>query len=132
VLDGAVPADAVLDGAVPAGAMLDGAVPAGAMLDGAVRGGAVRGGPGDETAVADRRVRLHTTRPTEAAAALIAWARAAGVRELPDLRIERPTLEEVYLALVDPAASSAASPVASSAASPVASSAASPVASSAH
>jgi len=49
---------------------------------------------------AGTRVRIETARPTEAAAPLIAWAAAAGVRELPDLRIERPTLEDVYLGLI--------------------------------
>jgi len=89
------------------------ALPADAVLDGedGEDGERPRGEDGERPQVpagaAGRRVRLHTTRPTEAAAALIAWAHAAGVRELPDLRIERPTLEEVYLALVDPAASSA-------------------------
>jgi ABC-2 type transport system ATP-binding protein len=52
------------------------------------------------------RVRIDTARPTEAAAALIAWAAAEGVRELPDLRIERPTLEDVYLALISEASAS--------------------------
>jgi ABC-2 type transport system ATP-binding protein len=31
---------------------------------------------------------------------LIAWARAADVAELPELRVSRPTLEEVYLELI--------------------------------
>jgi ABC-2 type transport system ATP-binding protein len=32
--------------------------------------------------------------------ALLNWAHAVGVAELPDLRIYRPTLEEVYLNLI--------------------------------
>ena len=32
--------------------------------------------------------------------ALLSWAHAAGVAELPALRIYRPTLEEVYLQLI--------------------------------
>jgi ABC-2 type transport system ATP-binding protein len=54
----------------------------------------------------DPRVRIDTARPTEAVAALIAWAAAEGVRELPDLRIERPTLEDVYLDLIRAASDS--------------------------
>jgi ABC-2 type transport system ATP-binding protein len=31
---------------------------------------------------------------------LIGWAHAAGVTELPDLNVHRPTLEDVYLGLI--------------------------------
>ncbi|GAB2915964.1 ABC transporter ATP-binding protein [Nonomuraea fastidiosa] len=43
---------------------------------------------------------LHTHRPTQVLAALLPWAAAAGVGELPDLRVHRPTLEDVYLKLI--------------------------------
>ncbi len=81
---------------------------AGASLPTLPAGSAVRGadrlGVGDSDE--DPRVRIDTARPTEAAAALIAWAAAEGVRELPDLRIERPTLEDVYLGLISQASDS--------------------------
>ncbi len=45
------------------------------------------------------RVVIHTTEPTRVLAPLVAWAAAAG-RELPGLRVVRPSLEDVYLELV--------------------------------
>jgi ABC-2 type transport system ATP-binding protein len=45
-------------------------------------------------------VRLSTRTPTQAVAALTAWAGELGADELPDLQLHRPTLEEVYLTLV--------------------------------
>jgi ABC-2 type transport system ATP-binding protein len=74
---------------------------AGAPLPELPSDAAVREARGDGT-----RVRIDTARPTETAAALIAWAAAEGVRELPDLSIERPTLEDVYLALISEASAS--------------------------
>lgn len=44
--------------------------------------------------------RLTTTRPTEAVRVLTAWASARGV-EVAELTVRRPTLEDVYLRLVD-------------------------------
>jgi ABC-2 type transport system ATP-binding protein len=46
-------------------------------------------------------VSVRTTTPTAVVGALSAWARAAGVDELPELCVLRPTLEDVYLRLVD-------------------------------
>jgi ABC-2 type transport system ATP-binding protein len=45
-------------------------------------------------------VLLHTATPTEVVAALARWAAGAGVPELPDLRVYRPTLEEIYLQML--------------------------------
>ncbi|GAA3005773.1 ABC transporter ATP-binding protein [Streptosporangium longisporum] len=56
--------------------------------------------PGSQAREEARRVSVHTHRPTETLAALLPWAHAAGVRELDELRIHRPTLEEVYLQLI--------------------------------
>ncbi|MFC4589593.1 ABC transporter ATP-binding protein [Sphaerisporangium corydalis] len=48
----------------------------------------------------DEVVTLHTHSPTQALAAILPWAAEAGVHELPDLRVQRPTLEDVYLKLI--------------------------------
>jgi ABC-2 type transport system ATP-binding protein len=45
-------------------------------------------------------VTIATTTPTATVAALAAWARAAGVDELPGLQVTRPSLEDVYLEMV--------------------------------
>lgn len=45
---------------------------------------------------------LATREPTRAAGELIDWARARGIDELPELSIERPSLEQMYLELVGP------------------------------
>jgi ABC-2 type transport system ATP-binding protein len=45
-------------------------------------------------------VSVRTTTPTAVVGALSAWAAAAGVDELPELCVLRPTLEDVYLRLV--------------------------------
>ena len=45
-------------------------------------------------------IRLRTRTPTAVLAALLPWARSAGVEELPDLRVHRPSLEEIYLDLI--------------------------------
>ncbi|MEV7418773.1 ABC transporter ATP-binding protein [Streptomyces sp. NPDC089919] len=52
-------------------------------------------------APAGTAVTLHTAEPTRALAALLPWAREAGAAELTGLRVERPTLEETYLRLID-------------------------------
>jgi ABC-2 type transport system ATP-binding protein len=49
---------------------------------------------------ADNEVRLGTKRPTAIMDALLPWAHAAGADEIPDVRIYRPTLEEIYLDLI--------------------------------
>jgi ABC-2 type transport system ATP-binding protein len=49
---------------------------------------------------ADGMVSVRTTTPTAVVGALSAWASAAGVEELPELCVLRPTLEDVYLRLV--------------------------------
>jgi ABC-2 type transport system ATP-binding protein len=46
-------------------------------------------------------VSVRTTTPTAVVGVLSAWAAAAGVDELPELCVLRPTLEDVYLRLVD-------------------------------
>ncbi len=45
-------------------------------------------------------VAIQTASPTTVVAALAAWAMANGATELPSLSVTRPTLEEVYLAMV--------------------------------
>ena len=57
--------------------------------------------PGDPVLTDERatvEVRTHT--PTAVLAALLPWARAAGVDELPSLCVHQPTLEEIYLDLI--------------------------------
>jgi ABC-2 type transport system ATP-binding protein len=46
------------------------------------------------------RVVLQTDEPTALLATLIAWATAAGVAELPGIRVHQPTLQDVYLQLI--------------------------------
>ena len=46
------------------------------------------------------RARIETTEPTRVLLALTRWATDGGV-ELPDLTVSRPTLEDIYLQLVD-------------------------------
>jgi ABC-2 type transport system ATP-binding protein len=62
----------------------------------------------------DERAVLHTNSPTALVGALAGWARAAGIDELPELRVYRPTLEEIYLELIrdhqDRAAATATAP----------------------
>ena len=60
-----------------------------------VAGGAAAGGPGQFN-----EVRLGTKKPTAIMDVLLPWAHAAGVDEIPDVRIYRPTLEETYLDLI--------------------------------
>ncbi|MFF9645189.1 ABC transporter ATP-binding protein [Kitasatospora aureofaciens] len=58
--------------------------------------------PGAEPAPvgADGVLRIGTHAPTALLAALVPWAHLAGVAELPELRVHRPTLEDVYLDLI--------------------------------
>ena len=49
----------------------------------------------------DGRLSLPTQEPTRHLARLIDWARNRGIDELPELQVERPDLEEMYLELVD-------------------------------
>ncbi|WP_037902132.1 ABC transporter ATP-binding protein [Streptomyces sp. NRRL S-350] len=58
--------------------------------------------PGAEPAPvgADGLLRIATHAPTALLAALVPWAHQAGVGELPELRVHRPTLEDVYLDLI--------------------------------
>ena len=49
----------------------------------------------------DGRLSLPTQTPTVHLARLIDWARNRGIDELPELQVERPDLEEMYLELVD-------------------------------
>ena len=46
------------------------------------------------------RLLVHTAAPTEMVGLLARWAEAAGVSELPELRVYRPTLEEIYLEML--------------------------------
>ena len=55
---------------------------------------AVRVGP-------DGRLSLPTQTPTVHLARLINWSRERGLEEIPELQVERPDLEEMYLELVD-------------------------------
>lgn len=41
-----------------------------------------------------------TDRPTETLSRLISWARSIGHEELPALTVSRPTLEDIYLRLI--------------------------------
>jgi ABC-2 type transport system ATP-binding protein len=49
---------------------------------------------------ADGSVRLQTREPTAVLDALICWAHAFDVDELPGIQVHEPTLEEVYLRLI--------------------------------
>ena len=48
----------------------------------------------------DGMVRIETASPTAVVAALAAWARDTGAGELPALSVTRPSLEDIYLAMV--------------------------------
>ena len=50
---------------------------------------------------ADRRLSLPTQQPTHHLARLIDWSRTHGLSEIPELQVERPDLEEMYLELVE-------------------------------
>lgn len=49
----------------------------------------------------DGRLSLPTQSPTVDLSRLIEWAHSRGLDELPELQVERPDLEEMYLELVD-------------------------------
>ena len=49
----------------------------------------------------DGRLALPTQTPTVHLARLIDWSRDRGLEEIPELQVERPDLEEMYLELVD-------------------------------
>jgi ABC-2 type transport system ATP-binding protein len=56
-------------------------------------------------------VALRTARPTLVVGALRGWAERAGVDELPELTVSRPTLEDVYLRMIAAHGSAATEPV---------------------
>ncbi|MGF1432246.1 ABC transporter ATP-binding protein [Kitasatospora sp. LaBMicrA B282] len=58
------------------------------------------GGALAEPVAADGLLRISTHAPTALLAELVPWAHVAGVDELPELRVHRPTLEDVYLDLI--------------------------------
>nr|WBO79358.1 ABC transporter ATP-binding protein [Streptomyces sp. SBE_14.2] len=59
--------------------------------------------PGTEAAHDDTSdtLTLRTSEPSGVLSVLLPWAREAGCPELPELRVHRPTLEEIYLNLID-------------------------------
>ncbi len=68
--------------------------------DGPLAGAALPPVPALDVQRAGGTVTVRTTTPTAVVAALSAWSAAAGVDELPELCVLRPTLEDVYLRLV--------------------------------
>ena len=56
---------------------------------------------------ADGRLALPTQTPTQRLRELIEWASARGLGELPELAVERPDLEQMYLELVEDEAEAA-------------------------
>ncbi len=58
---------------------------------------------GAEAVVANGRATITTARPTAVVAALARWAEAQGEPELPGLSVTRPSLEDIYLAMVEAA-----------------------------
>jgi ABC-2 type transport system ATP-binding protein len=56
---------------------------------------------GSQLLVSESRVEVQSVTPTAVLATLISWAARAGASELPGLRVHRPTLEDVYLALIE-------------------------------
>jgi ABC-2 type transport system ATP-binding protein len=69
--------------------------------DGPLAGARLPGFPALGVQRAEGVVAVRTTTPTAVVGVLSAWAAAAGVDELPELCVLRPTLEDVYLRLVD-------------------------------
>ncbi|GGU90688.1 ABC transporter [Streptomyces filipinensis] len=61
-----------------------------------------------EAPTADGLQRIHTHTPTALLSVLLPWAREARVGELPELRVHRPTLEEIYLNLIGSSAATEA------------------------
>nr|WSW66345.1 ABC transporter ATP-binding protein [Streptomyces sp. NBC_00995] len=55
---------------------------------------------GTETVQSGSVVTLRTPVPTRVLEVLLPWAREAGVAELAELKVHRPTLEEIYLDLI--------------------------------
>jgi ABC-2 type transport system ATP-binding protein len=68
--------------------------------EGALAGAGLPRLPAVDVQWTDGTVSVRTTTPTAVVGALSAWASAAGVDELPELCVLRPTLEDVYLRLV--------------------------------
>jgi len=62
---------------------------------------------GTGTATENGRVTITTATPTAVVAALGRWAEANGESELPGLSVTRPSLEDIYLAMVEAAEGSA-------------------------
>jgi ABC-2 type transport system ATP-binding protein len=56
-------------------------------------------GPGADLD-ADGRAAVQTATPTAVLEAAIGWSHSAGIGELPELRVQRQTLEDVYLDLI--------------------------------
>ncbi len=56
---------------------------------------------GSQLVVSQSRIEVRSATPTAVLAALIAWAGRAGATELPELAVHRPTLEDIYLALIE-------------------------------
>jgi len=58
--------------------------------------------PADSQLVlSESRVQVRSATPTAVLEALIAWAARAGAAELPELAVHWPTLEDIYLALIE-------------------------------
>lgn len=62
---------------------------------------------GAEAVTANGRVTITTASPTAVVAALARWAEAEGEAELPGLSVTRPSLEDIYLAMVEAAVGTA-------------------------
>jgi ABC-2 type transport system ATP-binding protein len=56
---------------------------------------------GSQMVVSESRIEVRSATPTAVLATLIGWAGAAGITELPELSVHRPTLEDIYLALIE-------------------------------
>jgi ABC-2 type transport system ATP-binding protein len=68
--------------------------------DGPLAGTALPPLPASDVRRADGAVTVRTDAPTAVVAILSTWAGSVGVEELPELSVQRPTLEDVYLRLV--------------------------------
>jgi len=109
-------------GVIAAGRMLEVAPPA--LLGGRARAtvhvsfeatGRLDGAPVPDVPgivhTANGRTVIETDVPTATVQALAAWASSLGIPELPGLMVERPSLEDTYLAMIEGAAAAPASPV---------------------
>ena len=67
------------------------------MLDGGVR-------------TAGERTIISTARPSETLRALLTWAQALAVDEIPGLTVTRPTLEDIYIAMLATEAAAGGAP----------------------